>query len=314
MKISPVDPIGPAWDRMVRILFKPFDLKKWFVLGFCAFLARCGEGGGTGGNAPAEPPSNLDGQEMRTWFEQNLELILFIGICVTVLIIAITILVIWLNSRGKFMLIDGIVKNRGAVVEPWREYRAEGNSLFRFRLVLTMAAIVVFLLLAGIPTLIALPDINAETFGAAATTAVVVGALFLIAFITGCVLLQFFIGTFVVPTMYLRRVHAIEGCRIAWCSLVKNHLWPAGLLGLMMIIFGIGASTIALLTTCLTCCLTVLPYIGTVILLPIPVFFTAYALSYLEQYGDDWRFFPPDDEQSSDTSNVIPAPGDSEDA
>ena len=40
MKISVIEPITPAWNHMVRILFKPFDFKKWLALGFCVFLPR----------------------------------------------------------------------------------------------------------------------------------------------------------------------------------------------------------------------------------------------------------------------------------
>ena len=49
MNISVVDPIGQSLKRTSEILFKPFDLRKWFVLGFCAFLAYLGEGGGNWG-------------------------------------------------------------------------------------------------------------------------------------------------------------------------------------------------------------------------------------------------------------------------
>ncbi len=46
MNISVTDPIGRAIERTKRILFRPFQWRKWFVLGFCAFLAQLGEGGG----------------------------------------------------------------------------------------------------------------------------------------------------------------------------------------------------------------------------------------------------------------------------
>src|SRR5206468_9532253 len=38
-------PIGPAIDQVKRLLFQPFDLGKWFVIGFCAWLAHLGEQG-----------------------------------------------------------------------------------------------------------------------------------------------------------------------------------------------------------------------------------------------------------------------------
>src|ERR1035441_10297569 len=49
-EISVVDPISPALERVKCVLFRPFDLGKWFVIGFCAWLAYLGEtGGGSGG-------------------------------------------------------------------------------------------------------------------------------------------------------------------------------------------------------------------------------------------------------------------------
>ena len=49
--VSVTSPISPAIDRVKRQLFQPFDAGKWFVVGFCAWLAHLGEnGGGTGFN------------------------------------------------------------------------------------------------------------------------------------------------------------------------------------------------------------------------------------------------------------------------
>jgi hypothetical protein len=50
MAKSVTEPISQAYERTVQMLFKPFDIKKWFVLGFAAFLSQLGEGGGGGGN------------------------------------------------------------------------------------------------------------------------------------------------------------------------------------------------------------------------------------------------------------------------
>ncbi len=38
MKISVTDPISPAIERTKFVLFRPFDIGKWFKLGFCAVL------------------------------------------------------------------------------------------------------------------------------------------------------------------------------------------------------------------------------------------------------------------------------------
>ena len=39
-------PFGEAVELMKKILFQPFDLKKWLVIGFGAWLANLGSGGG----------------------------------------------------------------------------------------------------------------------------------------------------------------------------------------------------------------------------------------------------------------------------
>ena len=44
--ISVVEPVGAAIEKTKCILFQPFDLAKWFIIGFCAFLATLGGGGG----------------------------------------------------------------------------------------------------------------------------------------------------------------------------------------------------------------------------------------------------------------------------
>ena len=48
-QISVTTPISQAIERVRQILFNPFDLGKWFVIGFCAWLAGLGESGGGGG-------------------------------------------------------------------------------------------------------------------------------------------------------------------------------------------------------------------------------------------------------------------------
>ena len=47
--VSVIDPIGPAIERVKVMLFRPFDFGRWFIIGFCAWLAYLGNGGGGGG-------------------------------------------------------------------------------------------------------------------------------------------------------------------------------------------------------------------------------------------------------------------------
>ena len=292
MNISVIDPITPAWNHMVRILFKPFEFKKWMLLGFCAFLSHCGESGGSGNNwSNWSNSSNRQGfDSAKQWVESNIELVIGFVVGVIALSIIVALFVTWISSRGKFMLLDGIVKNRGAVSEPWTEYKTEANSLFLFRIVVGIIAIVGLLVAAGVPILIAFPDIRGGTFSEASFAAIIFGCFLLIPYIIACIAFAFFVRVFVVPTMYLKRVRAVEGMGIAWRSLCKGHLGSAILFFLMMFLLGIVSVIVTIVATCATCCLTIIPYIGSVILLPIAVFFVCYTLTYIQQFGEEWQF------------------------
>jgi hypothetical protein len=58
---------------------------------------------------------------------------------------------------------------------------------------------------------------------------------------------------------------------------------------LMKIVLGIAITIIGMMAVCLTCCMAAIPYLGTVILLPLIVFARCYPLCFLEQFGPQWR-------------------------
>ena len=71
-EISVTEPVSPALERVKTMLFKPFDLGKWFTIGFCAWLAALGEGGGSGmnfnntfGNKTGSNSSDPAGESLR---------------------------------------------------------------------------------------------------------------------------------------------------------------------------------------------------------------------------------------------------------
>jgi len=44
-----------------------------------------------------------------------------------------------------------------------------------------------------------------------------------------------------------------------------------------------------ILTCCIGCILMILPFIGSVVTLPVTVFFRTYSLYFLKQFGSDWE-------------------------
>src|SRR3982751_2987078 len=69
----------------------------------------------------------------------------------------------------------------------------------------------------------------------------------------------------------------------------------------------LGMMMIGGIATCLTCCLAALPYVGTVILLPVFVCLRAFGLLFIRQFGPDydvWAAMP----EASPTALSDPPP------
>src|SRR5437870_8728587 len=150
-KIQIFKPFGEAFELMKKILFQPFDLKKWFVIGFAAWLANLGSGGG-GFNYQFDRREQA--QKINDAISQIPHPILVLGISLLILsLLALIVLCAWLRARGRFMFIDCIVKNRGAIAEPWREFRKEGNGYFLFWLLIAFV-VLLFAALVSLPLII----------------------------------------------------------------------------------------------------------------------------------------------------------------
>ena len=148
-KIQIFKPFGEAFELMKKILFQPFDLKKWLVIGFAAWLANLGGGGGGAGNFNY-PDNREETQKLNEAIGQIPQPVLITGICVLVCVVLLLIVLFaWLRARGRFIFVDCIVRNRAAIVEPWKEFRAEGNSFFLFSL-LVVLAVFIAMVIAGL--------------------------------------------------------------------------------------------------------------------------------------------------------------------
>ncbi|MFN7958605.1 MAG: hypothetical protein U0P46_09825 [Holophagaceae bacterium] len=291
--VSITDPIQPAIAHAKRILFEPFSARKWFVLGFAAFLAQLGDGGsfnfngnpfdrGSSGGSPDFSP-------VTTWISDHLPLVIALAVVFFILGLALAVLFQWLGSRGQLVFLDGVVRDRAEIVEPWTRLRPLGDSLFRFRLMLLLTALGLLLVCGGLGALIALPDIHARAFGGAALAGVLVGGGLLVLGVLLLALVEAVLHDFTVPIMYHRGLPVREAWLVLRRELIPGHGWHFVGFYLMRFLLGIGAAMIMLLGCCLTCCVAVLPYISSVVFLPLFVFFRCYSLEFLAQYGEGWR-------------------------
>ncbi|MHC4558140.1 MAG: DUF7544 domain-containing protein [Planctomycetota bacterium] len=312
-RISVIDPITPAIDRVKLILFKPFDLRKWFVIGFCAWLAYLGSGGGPGGgqgggggpqqyNVPREPHKAQIEEGINTakeFISDNLYWIIPVAVIVVVLIIGISLLIAWLNSRGRFMFLHCVAGNKAEVKVPWHKFRKHGNSLFLFRIVLG----IISLIAVGVPIIGIVVLIIMMATGAcppiASISGIVIFGLIIFVLSISLILIKKFTFDFVVPTMFLRTASCVAGWREFMSILSANKLRFALYL-LFQIVIAIVIGVIIMIGFCIGCCLCcasvllLIPYIGTVVILPLLVFKRSYSLYYLQQFGPEFDVFRPE--------------------
>lgn len=305
--VSVIEPVSPAIERVKTVLFRPFDLGRWFVIGFCAWLADLTRGGGGGGGHPTGL-GNIGGgrHELADFIAQN-PWVIGVALATFIFVIVIGLLVTWLSSRGRFMFLHCVAQNVAEVKRPWHLFRGYANSLFLFRVVLGVLwalAALAFIIPAAV-TVIGTGFVLRSTV--LSVLGIVAFALSFIAVMTVFAIIASFTEDFVVPIMYLNGL----SCRQGWAALldllaVNKMRFFLYLLFKIVISMTVAAIVIGLiLITCgCACCFFALPFIGTVAFLPIIVFRRAYSLYYLAQYGPDLNVFAPDTSDSPNTPQV----------
>ena len=275
-------PFGNAFELMKKILFQPFDLKKWLVIGFAAWLASLGSGGGS---FNYQSDGGAEVKKVNNAISQIPHPILVAGIVlVIVLVLVLIVIFAWLRARGGFMFIDCIVKNRGAIAEPWREFRKEGNSYFLFSL-LVVFGLLIFAGLLSLPLLV--PAIqNADflrTHNIYLISALAAWVLAMIFFVLAWAL----ITSFMVPIMYRQRCRALKAFTVV-TRLIAGHSGEILLYCLFWIVLALASAIVGCVAACATCCIVAIPYVGTVILLPVFVLLRSFSLLFLRQFGPEY--------------------------
>ncbi len=305
MRIAYIEPMGRAWERMKTALFKPFDLHKWFVVGFSAFLAGLADFHNGSGSSRSRDrfhfrefldfPSNAWRWLMDHpgWF-----MAIIFGVMV---VLVILVVVLWLSSRGKFMFLDNVVRDKAEIANPWREYRRESDALFLWRLVFGFVCLVVFIAFA-VFFFVAGRQLYYAGFSHRVPWPFLIGMglifLFLL-IITGFIAM--FLDSFVVPVMYKNRSSATQGWR-RFLALLGRYPLHFILYGVLMIglyiLFVVSVIIIGIMTCCIGWAFLVIPYIGTVVTLPVWYVFRAFSLEFLGQFGPEFVVFPPSEPMS----------------
>jgi hypothetical protein len=298
MRIAYFEPLSRAWERMKHILWRPFDLAKWLVLGFSCWLAGLADSSSGGGwkwivdqnDFPAR--RNVFGDTGS--FEDLGGAFIWLPLIFIVImaIAAILVLVLWLSSRSKLIYLDNVVHNRAQIVEPWHRLRDLGNSLFLWRLGFIVACglvALVFLMLFFAPaaTLSFSDALSGLSYAAMVFGVIVMVCFGLIAGFVGLML-----EAFVIPIMYKFEIKATE----AWSYFLpwlKARPWQFVLYGIFVVALVFVFLCVFALICVLTCCIAALPYVGTVILLPFYVTYRLFSVEFLAQFDPGFDLFTP---------------------
>jgi hypothetical protein len=320
-EISVIAPISAALERVKQLLFRPFDLGKWLVIGFCAWLALLGQqgGGGFGGNFNFGSHNRHGGEGLmegirraKDYVADNLTWIVPLAAALLLLMVALGLLFNWLSSRGKFMFLHCVALNRAEVVVPWNQFTREANSLFWFRLGLGLVSMIATLPLVAF---VVIPIVGMVKAGAANAAGIAISSVSLLLVIA--LGITFFVirkltMDFVVPIMFLRRHKCMESWR-ELRGLFSGNVGNFILYFLFQIVLGMVIGIMVLIVVIATCCIAgcfmAIPYLGTVLLLPVHVFNRAYSLYYLAQFGREFDVFPPEAAGPSGGTPPFPASG-----
>lgn len=287
---------------MKKALFQPFDISKWFTIGFTAFLAALLDGTGGGGNNSANYKNgkadldyifNFPGIALE-WLQSHpiwFTLIVF-GIGVVFIIM---IVLTWVSSRGKFMFLYNVVNDKAEVKIPWYEYKKEGNSLFVWRLIYGLICFVV-IVVSFVIAFTTIRDIYYDYLGLSSKILSILGMVlyFLILFIV-MGYISLYLDSFIVPIMYKNRITTSK----AWfkflplfSSQIGNFILYGLFVFVLIILIVIAVIIFGFVTCCIGFLLLIIPYIGSVVFLPVSYSLRAFSVEYLEQFGDEYKIFP----------------------
>jgi hypothetical protein len=299
--------MGPAWEHMKRVLFRPFNLGTWFSFGFIFFLQSCLEGGG--GNSPNIPTGNSGGGSHHGDSDNAVSGIFgrvtssiasgapFDGVDSTMIgaiiagaiavAIPVVLLMYWLGTRGQMMAIRAVATGQPEIGEAWRTTREAGTRLFKFYLALGGIGLVLFLPFAVIGTLMVLPvireggkptDILPSLIGVG-----VVAFLFMIPLMIAGAMAR----NFVSPIMLKHGLGPRDAWKRFW-AVGKDHVGSIVGFFLLRLVVAIGAGIVGVLAGFLTCCLGFLPVLHQTIMAPYYVFERAWTLEVLASMSADF--------------------------
>jgi hypothetical protein len=283
---------------MERMLFRPFRIETWLVMGFAAFLSEfmSGSTGGGGVSHDSHPGRSAWGRAVAhrvLTFVQDPAMLALVVVC-TVAAIAIGIVLLWVSCRGRFIFLDNVVHERAAIVEPWRRFARAGNSLFFWSLCFVLVVATAAIAMA-LPFLVSLRGLWEDgSFHWAGLLSLLGFVALAVPFTILVAYTLMFLHHFVIPIMFRQGLPA----GAAWgrfLALFREHPGRFIAYGLVMIVLwiviGLAVMVLGFGTCCVGFVLLVLPWVSQIIMLPVLVTIRAFGPQFLAQFGPEFDVF-----------------------
>jgi hypothetical protein len=242
---SATDAMGPAFEHAKKQLFRPFRLGQWSRLALVGLFA--GEMGSGGGGAPNfNIPASSGHTHERFAGLPHIDPALLVTIIIVLAIIlpALWLLFLYINSRMRFVLFDSVIAKRCSIRQMWRVRARPASRYFAWQVVFTLATFAGMIVIIGIPALIAFLlgwfSPPSQHVGRLILAGLFVLLLFFL-YVVAIACVHVFTKDFVVPQMALEDISAFEGWRRLLPMLKTEKLGYAGYAG-MKFVLALGAA------------------------------------------------------------------------
>lgn len=220
MPVSAVDVIGPAIQHTKQQLFDPFRLGQWARLAIVGLLA----GEMSSGSCNWAPPFNIgdsgrDDLLAQTWPAFNPALTVVLIILLVVCIVAVSLILLYVNSMMRFVLFDSVVTRYCQIRRFWKARQSVGFRYFLWQVGFSLVVLSSLAIVIGVPLAITFalglfenPRENLLPFIFVGVNMVLIAIVVLI----GAMIVHVLTKDFVVPQMACEGIAAIEGWRRLW--------------------------------------------------------------------------------------------------
>jgi hypothetical protein len=206
------------------------------------FAGEMSSGGGCNFNFPTHAPS--DHRNFVAAVPPNWELLAPLLVIAIIALPVIWCLLIYLNSRMRFVLFDSVVAKKCELGRMWRERRGPAFQYFIWQILFFLATIAGTAILLGVPTLAAFL-LGWFTAPRQHLAPLILTGIFLffvlMLWLLVSLVIQVFTKDFVIPQMALENLSAFEGWRRLWLMLQSEKGSYAGYGG-MKLVLAIGAA------------------------------------------------------------------------